>query len=100
VQRKGRVGQRQSHTHSLKEKARGWNIGYQERKGALLKQVVKIAKGRAMPRKDRSIESLSEVTGPSFLSLLSYISFHPLPLSGERMACNSAHVCASMCWRE
>ncbi len=66
---------------------------YQERKGALLKQVVKVAKamgqGHGEERQEkRQLASLSKVTGPSFLSLLSYISCHSLSLSGEGQVCN------------
>lgn len=78
-----------------KRKEGGWHIGYQERKGALLKQVVKIAEAMGQGHEEERQEkrkpaSLSKVTGPSFLSPLSYISFHSLSLSREGQNCNSA----------
>lgn len=70
-----------------RERKRGWDIGYQDRGGALLRQVVRIGKVMGQSHEaERQLAFLSKVTGPSFLFLPSLLSFHSLFVQRVQLA--------------
>ena len=90
-----------------KERKRGRDIGYQERKGALLKQVAKDSGGNgAGPRRGKSGEKRAHrpVKGygahPSSPLSCFHLGSSLFSLSGEAQVCNSVHVSESMCCKK
>ena len=97
---------RQSHTHSPgregKERKRGRDIGYQERKGALLKQVAKDSggngagplRGEAGERAQRPVKGYR--ARPSSPLSFFHLGSSLFSLSGGAQVCKSGHGGESM----